>query len=305
MDLLLASLVLIWGVNYSLLKRVFAQMDPMAFNALRFALASSALVGGIVAARRAVRRGRHVPAVFYTPTPLTGRDRIDLLALGFVGQCAYQWGFSSGLARTSVSNSVLIMATTPVIVSTASAVMGHERLRPLHWSGIMTSLAGVAIVIGGSLGGGTMTGDLLMGAAAVCWALFTIGGTRLMTRHSALYVSGVTTAIGTVLYVAAAVPTLMAVDWSTVDAGIWGIAAYSGLLSIGAAYLVWYAAIRHIGPARTSIYANMVPIAAMTIAASWLHEPLTARRVLGAVAVLTGVVLTRLARPSVVVPSEE
>jgi drug/metabolite transporter (DMT)-like permease len=243
--------------------------------------------------------------VFHTPTPVTTRDRVDLLALGFVGQCAYQWGFSSGLARTSVSNSVLIMATTPVIVSTASAVMGHERLRPLHWCGIAISLAGVAVVVGGSLGGGTMTGDLLMGAAALCWALFTIGGTRLMARHSALYVSGVTTAIGTVIYAAAALPTLMDADWSMVDAGIWGVAAYSGLLSIAAAYLVWYAAIRRIGPARTSIYANMVPIAAMTIAAIWLHEPLTPRRIFGAVAVIMGVVLTRLARPSVLVPSEE
>jgi drug/metabolite transporter (DMT)-like permease len=305
MDLLLASLVLIWGVNYSLLKRVFAQMDPMAFNAMRFALASIALVVGIVAAKRAARLGRRVPAVFHMPTPVTTRDRVDLLALGFVGQCAYQWGFSSGLARTSVSNSVLIMATTPVIVSTASAVMGHERLRPLHWCGIAISLAGVAVVVGGSLGGGTMTGDLLMGAAALCWALFTIGGTRLMARHSALYVSGVTTAIGTVIYAAAALPTLMDADWSMVDAGIWGVAAYSGLLSIAAAYLVWYAAIRRIGPARTSIYANMVPIAAMTIAAIWLHEPLTPRRIFGAVAVIMGVVLTRLARPSVLVPSEE
>jgi drug/metabolite transporter (DMT)-like permease len=305
MDLLLASLVLIWGVNYSLLKRVFAQMDPMAFNAMRFALASIALVVGIVAAKRAARLGRRVPAVFHTPTPVTTRDRVDLLALGFVGQCAYQWGFSSGLARTSVSNSVLIMATTPVIVSTASAVMGHERLRPLHWCGIAISLAGVAVVVGGSLGGGTMTGDLLMGAAALCWALFTIGGTRLMARHSALYVSGVTTAIGTVIYAAAALPTLMDADWSMVDAGIWGVAAYAGLLSIAAAYLVWYAAIRRIGPARTSIYANMVPIAAMTIAAIWLHEPLTPRRIFGAVAVIMGVVLTRLARPSVLVPSEE
>ncbi len=305
MDLLLASLVLIWGVNYSLLKRVFAHMDPMAFNALRFGLASIALVGGIVAARRAARLGRRVPAVFHTPSPVTARDRVELVALGFVGQCAYQWGFSSGLARTSVSNSVLIMATTPVIVSTASAVMGHERLRPLHWCGIAISLAGVAIVVGGSLGGGTMTGDSLMGVAALCWAAFTIGGTRLMTRHSALYVSGVTTAIGTAIYVVAALPTLVRADWSIVDAGIWGAAAYSGLLSIGAAYLVWYAAIRHIGPARTSIYANMVPVAAMAIAAVWLHEPLTSRRIAGAIAVITGVVLTRLARPSVVVPSEE
>lgn len=307
-DALLLLLVLIWGINYSLLKRVFQQMDPMAFNVLRFGLASAALLAGIAAARRHARAGRAVDPVFLTPARLTPRDRLDLVWLGVVGHCVYQWCFSGGLARTSVSSSALIMATTPMLVSTASALIGHERLRPLHWLGIVVSLAGVVCVVTAGRGvdaDDSVFGDVLMSAAAVCWALFTLGGSRLMARHSPLFVSGVTTAIGTGVYTACAVPAIRAIDWSGVTPAIWGAVAFSGLLSIGASYLIWYAAIQRIGPARTSIYANMVPIAAMGIAAGWLHEPLSPRKIVGAAAVLSGVVLTRLSRAAAIVPSEE
>lgn len=307
-DALLLVLVLIWGINYSLLKRVFQDMNPMAFNVLRFGLASVVLLTGIVAARRVERAGRRVDPVFFTPERLTPRDRFDLVWLGVIGHCVYQWCFSGGLPRTSVSSSALIMATTPVIVSTASALIGHERLRPLHWLGIAVSLAGVVCVVssGADQGGDSLSGDALMTAAAVCWAMFTLGGSRLMMRHSPLYVSGVTTAIGTCVYVVFAIPAVRSIDWAVVTPGVWGAVAFSGLLSIAASYLIWYAAIQRIGPARTSIYANMVPIAAMAIATLWLREPLSARKIVGAAAVLTGVILTRLARAAVaVVPSEE
>ena len=305
--MLLLSLVLVWAVNYSLLKRVFKELDPMAFNVVRFGLASVVLLSGITASRRLVRSGWHVGPVFQTPARLTRRDRFDLLWLGLVGHCVYQWCFATGLNRTSVSSSALIMATTPVIVSTLSALIGHERLRPLHWVGIFVSLAGVVciVVVGADPAGDTLSGDALMTAAAVCWALFTIGGTRLMASHSPLYVSGITTSIGTALYTVVALPELRATPWATLGAGVWGTVVFSGLFAIALSYVVWYAAIRRMGPARTSIYANMVPIAAMGIATMWLHEPLSPRKILGAGLVLSGVVLTRLARTVDVMPNEE
>jgi drug/metabolite transporter (DMT)-like permease len=304
---LLVLLVCVWGINYSLLKRVFLEIAPMAFNTLRFGLASVALLGGIALARRQYRRGRLSDPTFVTPTPVTLRDRLDLVWLGLVGHCLYQLFWSSALARTSVSNSALIMATTPALVATGGAIIGHERLRVLHWIGLALSLAGVIFVVGSgaALGGATLAGDALMAGAAVCWAIFTIAGSRLMARHSPLYVSGMTTALGTGAYILLALPDLARVSWPAVSALTWGAVAFSGLLSIAASYLIWYAAIQRIGAARTSIYANVVPLVAMVIAAVWLHEPLTLHKIMGAMAVVAGVILTRLARPSAVVPIEE
>jgi drug/metabolite transporter (DMT)-like permease len=44
------------------------------------------------------------------------------------------------------------------------------------------------------------------------------------------------------------------------------------------------------------MYSNLVPIVALAVAAVWLGEPLTREKIIGAVAVLTGVFLTRLKR---------
>jgi drug/metabolite transporter (DMT)-like permease len=307
LDLLLVLLVMVWGVNYSVLKRVFDEVPPMAFNAMRFSLASAALVGGIAVARRRARRRGSGDSLFYTSAQLTRRDRLDLLWLGLVGHCAYQLCWSTGLPLTSVASSALIMATTPALVATGSAIVGHERLRPLHWTGLAVSLLGVVLVVGegASTEHGSLRGDVLMGGAAICWAIFTLGGRRLIARHSPLYVSGTTTAIGTLTYSLLAVPSIARVEWPEVSTFVWWAVAYSGLLSVAAAYLIWYSAIQRIGPARTAIYANVVPIAAMGVAAIWLGERLTPGRIGGAAAVLTGVVLTRLARPQAVVPVEE
>jgi hypothetical protein len=48
--------------------------------------------------------------------------------------------------------------------------------------------------------------------------------------------------------------------------------------------------------ARTSIYSNVVPVVAIAVAAMGLDEPLTPLKIAGAVAVLSGVLLTRLGR---------
>ena len=44
LDALLLLMTLIWGTNYPLVKSVFRELDPQAFNALRLILASCVMV---------------------------------------------------------------------------------------------------------------------------------------------------------------------------------------------------------------------------------------------------------------------
>ncbi len=119
-DALLVLMVLIWGVNYSVIKRAFAEIPPQPFNALRIVIASAVFLAAIRWARRRAREGR-ASSVFHTPNPLTTRDRWDLLWLGLVGHCMYQFCFVGGVALTSVSNAALIIGVTPVSVAVVSA----------------------------------------------------------------------------------------------------------------------------------------------------------------------------------------
>ena len=120
-----------------------------------------------------------------------------------------------------------------------------------------------------------------------CWAAYTLGAGRLIARHSPLFVTGMTMAIGGVPYVAAdaaAVPARR--TGPACGLCTWMSLVLSALLALNVAYLIWYTGVQKIGAARTSMYSNLVPIVAMAFAALILGEPLPREKLLGAAAVL-------------------
>jgi drug/metabolite transporter (DMT)-like permease len=110
-------------------------------------------------------------------------------------------------------------------------------------------------------------------------------------------VTGMSMAIGTLLYVPVMWPHVSAVPWSTVSILTWLSIFYSAIFALGIAYTIWYAAVRQIGSARTSAYSNVIPVVAMATAVVFLGEPLTATQAIGAATVLVGVALTRTTPP--------
>ena len=296
-DALLVLMVVIWGVNYSVIKVAFEEIPPQPFNALRLAIASTVFFAGIRLARARVRRGeRRTPSIFYTAHPLTRADRFQLAWLGVVGHCAYQFCFVGGVARTSVSNAALIIGVTPVVIAVIAALMGRERLSWQHWAGALVSVAGIYYVVGhgAAFADSTIGGDVLVMISVGCGVANTIGAGRLMTRHSPLYVTGITMVIGGIPYVLIALPQLILQEWDRVSAWTWIALVLSALLALNVAYLIWYIAVQRIGPSRTALYSNAVPLVAMAVAALWLGEPLTIAKGFGAAAVLGGIALTRL-----------
>ena len=297
-DALLLLMVVIWGSNFSVIKRAFEEIPPQPFNALRLVIASAVFLAAINIAQRMVRRGDAVSSVFHTRNPLTRRDRIDLIWLGLVGHLGYQYFFVGGVALSTASNAALIVGSTPAVLAVVSALLGREQISRLHWLGAAISAIGIYLVVGqgASFGGSHLRGDLLVMASVACWVTFTLGAASLIQRHSPLYVTGMTMVYGGIPYVAMALPQILRVPWSDVSA--WTITAMvlSALLALNLAYVIWYMGVQRLGPARTSIYSNGVPVVAMAVAALWLGEPLTWNKLAGATAVLSGVLLTRLGR---------
>jgi drug/metabolite transporter (DMT)-like permease len=296
-DALLLLMVLIWGANYSIVKSAFDEVDPQAFNAVRMAIATTVFLA-VMATSRSRGTGRAANSVFFTPTPFTGRDWLSLAWLGVIGHFAYQVLFIGGLARTTVANSSLIIAASPVVIAVGSAAVRHDRIGRLHWIGALLSIAGIYLVAGrgAAIGSRGFTGDLMMFSAVLCWAAYTIGAEPLMARHSPVGVTGLSLVFGTLLYVPLMLPRIVAVNWWALSARTLGALFYAALLAMCVAYTIWYAAVREIGSARTSVYSNLIPIVAMLAAVLFLGERIGARQIGGAALVLTGVALTRWER---------
>ena len=312
LDALLLLMTVIWGTNYALVKSAFRELDPQAFNALRLIEASAVMAATSLIVRRlrwrVPERGTSVQiaSIFHTPAAVTRADWIRLAWLGLIGHCLYQYLFVGGLAKTSVANGALLVSSTPVVITLLSWLTGKERIGALHWAGTLLSLAGIYVVVGrgAHVTAASMRGDAMLVGAVVCWALYTIGARPLMVRHSPVGVTALSMLLGTLVYVPIAAPALGRVDWSAVSTVTWVKLVYSSLFAICIAYTIWYAAVREIGSARTSVYSNLLPIVAMITAYVWLREPIGLTKVAGAAAVLAGVALTRMGQQRLQIPAE-
>jgi drug/metabolite transporter (DMT)-like permease len=295
-DGLLLLMVFIWGANFSVVKAALRDIPPLAFNTIRLVLSSVAFLAAI--------------AVTGIPK-FTKRDALALLGLAFIGHFIYQLCFLGGLARTTASNSSLILGCSPVAVTLASAMAGHERVPRGQWAGVLLSVAGIYLVVGtgAHFGGDLLTGDLLTLGAVVCWSVYTVGARPLLTRHSPLVVTGVTMTAGSMLLAPLGIPELRALDWSQVRPWTWVAVGFSSIFALNVAYLIWYTAVQRIGNLRTSVYSNVTPIVGMSVAALFLGESVTTAKVVGAAAILCGVAVTRVAsrssREQINQPAEE
>ena len=278
-------MVVVWAINYSVIKVGLGEIPPLAFNALRFVLAS-AVVWTVLRTRG--------------PIPMPHAEDVwKLVALGVLGNVVYQLFFIFGLDRTLAGNAALLLATTPILVALLSAALGHERADPRVWSGVVATVAGMVCVVLGGGGGLTLSratfgGDLVMIAAAATWAIYTVGARGLIARYGSVPVTAWTLWIGTIPVVLLGLPGLASVDWAHISPSAWAAVAYGGILGIGLAYLLWYQGVHRIGNTRTAIYSNVEPVLAMIVAWLWLGEVPGVWQIVGAMIIIGGVTTTQL-----------
>jgi drug/metabolite transporter (DMT)-like permease len=273
--------VLFWAGNFTASKIAFTELDPLAFTALRFALATLVLWGVV----------RHVEG----PVPLPPGALWPLVWLGVLGNTIYQLLFMEGLQRTSATKSSLILAGMPALVTLAAGVLGIERVTTGQRAAVLVATVGVVVVIagrGGSIVGGIGVGELYLLGAVVVWAVMT-----LLLRHwtlpmSSLNLTAWTMYTGTPGLVIAGIPALLRTDWHRVTIAGWGGLAYSALLSLVAAYVLWNRGLARLGAARTVVYNTVVPLVATIIAMVALHERPGVIHIVGGAFIMGGVLLT-------------
>lgn len=281
-DLAMLLVVVIWGVNFSVMKGTFHQIPPLAFSAIRFTVASVLLLP------LAVRRSG--------AGALAGADVWRLVVLGVLGNTIYQLGFILGLDRSTASNSAMLLAAMPVLVAVLATALGFDAARPRMFWGIGIATAGVILVVaarGVHFSSATMVGDLLTLFAAVCWAAYTVGLRTLPAGISPLRVTAVVTVAGAPGLVLAGVPDLLRLDWTAIDASGWAALAYATLLSLVLAYVLWNRSVQVVGPSRTAIYTCLTPLVASAAAWALLGERPHPLQGVGAALIIGGVVLTR------------
>ena len=129
----LLLVILIWGGNFTATKLAFADISPLAFTAVRFAFGS--VLMWLILARK--EGWRLPPRATWLP----------LILLGVVGNTIYQLCFMTGLYRTTATNSSLILASMPTVVTVAAGLLGFEQITSRQKWALVIATLGVLLVV--------------------------------------------------------------------------------------------------------------------------------------------------------------
>jgi drug/metabolite transporter (DMT)-like permease len=281
-----------FGLSFVATKYALRGFEPLLLALLRFALA-----GGILWVVWRLRFGR----------VRVSRAELGRLALlGFVSLTVYFSFENLGIARTSASEAAILIATIPLFVVILNTFTLRERNTARQWAGIVISFAGIAalVLLGGSgAGGGGLTGNLLVLAASLSAAVYSILARRLLVSRPALFVTTFQNLFGALfmLPLAFAEAALVGVRHPTPSAA-GGVLFLTVVCSI-TAYLLLNYAFRFIAASRVAVFINLTPIVAVASAYVLLGERFTPGQALAAAVVVAGVWVTNSGGGAVRSPS--
>ena len=274
-DALLIAATAVWGVSFVIVKGALAASSPLAFLAVRFAIATAALAPIVDFRTR------------WSGAELRGGLLLTaLLATGFATQAV-------GLQYTTPARSAFIVALSSVLAPVVAFGVLRQRLR--WWVAMAVAVAGVGIyLLTAPNAGGLNRGDLWTLITAFVFGGHIVAVTELSRRHDArrlvwLQLAGTT--VGATA--AAALLESVRVEWSP---ALVGALVFTGVVATAAA-LVWQMrAQRHMSSARAALLLCFEPVFATLASWVWLGERLSTTQWVGAGLILGGMILAELPR---------
>lgn len=248
------------------------QIGPAAFQSIR--LISGALTLGLLIAFRDFSALRVRP---------------DWRGVGSL--LLYMVGFSFAYVTLDTGTGALILFGGVQITMFAGALFSGERPEMRRWLGSGLGLLGLAILFLPGATAPSLTGALLMIAAALGWGWYSLLGKGSLapletTGRNFIYAAP----LGLLVWVLA--PTELAAT----QPGIW-LAIVSGAIASGLGYAVWYAVLPRIDASLAAVAQLTVPIIALLGGMIFLAEPLSLRFAVASALILGGVAIAAIKRP--------
>ena len=215
--------------------------------------------------------------------------------------------FTLGLEDLPVSIGGLLIALIPIAtVGAAHFLVEGERFNPRSMPGLATSLVGTGILVG--LGGETIegVGNLWRGVGVSLIGVVLAGTGGALTRRFALEVGGDRLVIpqfatATMLGVLA-MSFLNTTPVSSIETEQWVLLLALGVLATAIPFTSFLIAAEVNPAARLGVAAYLVPVIAVTLAVIFLAEELTPAVVVGALLIISGVIVTERSSRHVPVP---
>jgi drug/metabolite transporter (DMT)-like permease len=271
----------IWGIPYLLIK---VAIDEVSVPVLVFA---RIVIGAVLLVPLALRNGQFA-SLRGNWKPVAAFAAMEMLVPWALLSDAERH-ISSGLAG-------LLIAATPIIAVVVGTLAGDDdRLDVPRVAGLGLGVVGVFILALPELRGGSVRAIVELGIVAILYATAPRIIARRLADVPALPITAACLAIGTVVYAAPAALTWpQAMPSAPVLAALIGL----GVICTGIAFVVFFALIREVGPARALVFTYVNPAVAVAAGVLVLGEPLTVPILAAFVLILGGSILaTRRPKP--------
>ncbi|ENV61431.1 DMT family transporter [Acinetobacter soli] len=281
--------VLIWSMNIAVTRYAVDLIEPASISFYRWLIAFIVLTPFML-------------FKVWTQRALVRRHLGQLAILSAFGMVLYQGLSYTAAHYTTATNMGIVNAFIPVFTIFISMLILKDIPNRFAIVGSIISFLGLLYILGKGdfttlLNMGGHSGDLLMVVAVFFYAFYGVFLKKWQLKIPLLISLYVQIGFALLYHI----PFLMYFGLDAINARNAPSLLYAGIFPSLLAPLLWMLAVQHIGPNRTSIFMNLMPVFTAIIASLWLAEQWTLFHTIGGMMILVGIVMAQKKNAPVIV----
>jgi len=199
---------------------------------------------------------------------------------------AYAVCFSFAYLGLTAGTGALILFGSVQMSMVAAAIFKGERPTLLESVGLVIAVGGLVYLVLPGLASPPLTSSLLMAAAGMSWAAYTLRG-----QSSTDPLADTTGNFVRSLPMAAVVALIYLPNLHLTPNG-WLLAILSGAVTSGVGYTIWYSVVKDHTTTRAAVLQLSVPVIAAVIGIAFLGETMTTTLIVASILILGGIGMT-------------
>ena len=272
---------ILWGSLYVVSKFVLGKLPPFTISFFRFLLAFISLSAVDRHPSRRLAR-KHFPYV---------------LLIGFGGYFITVGAQLLGTKYAGASTASLINSMNPVTMTLFGFLILHEQMTIRKIIGILLSIFGVFVILGGGLQGAGTAGILLSLFAVFAWSFISVMTRKITKHYDPLHISRLACGVAAICYLPAAViessighvPVFHILSH---DASCTLALLYMGVICTGVAYTLWNKSLSILDANVCASFYPIQPAVSTLLGILLLGETLSMNFLIGSALVVSGVLIS-------------
>ncbi|HTA26460.1 MAG TPA: EamA family transporter [Bacteroidia bacterium] len=281
----LLAVNLIYGANYSIVKKLEGYIDPFALVLIRAVVTMLLFwASGMLVRDKTIEK----------------KDFRKLLLLGLFGVAINQLLFIKGLFMGNAINASIIMIFSPIVVILIEVLFLKKKAPLIRIVGILIGIAGAVTLLlfkkPGTTGNNLLIGDILILINCIAWSVYMVMVKPLMLKYKTVTVVKWVFLFGAIYVLPFAWSGINSFNISGMGASQWACMAYVVVGSTFIAYFLNTYALTELSASVAATYIYLQPVVAALFAVALNKDTIDAVKIVSALLIIIGIFLVSRSR---------